>query len=86
MANNLSIVEKSAKMRTLQADDTFQLALTEITDQQIAVFVNADSTTDQREEAHNIICALRKIEDYFDSVETDEVMYNHKLTKGESAP
>ena len=86
MANNLSIVEKSAKMRTLQADDTFQLALTEITDQQIAVFVNADSTTDQREKAHDMICALRKIDDYFDSVQTDEIMYNRKLTKGESAP
>ena len=73
-------------MRTLQADDTFQLALTEITDQQIAVFVNADSTTDQREKAHDMICALRKIDDYFDSVQTDEVMFNHKLTKGESAP
>ncbi len=66
-------------MRTLQADDTFQLALTEITDQQIAVFVNADSTTDQREKAHDIICALRKIDDYFDSVKTDEAMYNRKL-------
>ena len=86
MSNKLSIVEKSAKMRTLQADDTFQLALTEITDQQIAVFVNADSTTDQREKAHDIICALRKIDDYFDSVHTDEVIYNHKQTKGESAP
>lgn len=73
-------------MRTLKADDTFQLALTEITDQQIAVFVNADSTTDQREKAHDMICALRKIDDYFDSVQTDEVMFNRKLTKGESAP
>ncbi len=73
-------------MRTLKADDTFQLALKEITDQQIAVFVNADSTTDQREKAHDMICALRKIDDYFDSVQTDEVMFNHKLTKGESAP
>tara|TARA_Y100000389_G_C17436646_1_gene505958 strand:- start:911 stop:1171 length:261 start_codon:yes stop_codon:yes gene_type:complete len=86
VANNLSIVEKSAKMRTLQADDTFKLALQEITDQQIAVFVNADSTTDQREKAHDMICALRKIDDYFDSVQTDEIMYNRKLTKGESAP
>ena len=60
MANNLSIVEKSAKMRTLKADDTFQLALKEITDQQIAVFVNADSTTDQREKAHDMIFRLRK--------------------------
>ncbi len=73
-------------MRTLKADDTFQLALKEITDQQIAVFVNADSTTDQREKAHDMICALRKIDDYFDSVQTDEVMFNRKLTKGESAP
>ena len=73
-------------MKTLQADDMFQLALKEITDQQIAVFVNADSTTDQREKAHDMICALRKIDDYFDSVQTDEVMFNHKLTKGESAP
>ncbi len=86
MANNLSIVEKSAKMRTLQADDTFKLALQEITEQQVAVFVDADSSTEQREKAHDIICALRKIDDYFDSVQTDEVMYNHKQTKGESAP
>ena len=82
----MHIVEKSAKMRTLQADDTFKLALQEITEQQVAVFVDADSSLEQREEAHDIICALRKIDDYFDSVHTDEVMYNHKQTKGESAP
>jgi hypothetical protein len=80
------IVEKGAKMRTLQADDTFQLALKEITEQQVAVFVDADSSSEQREEAHDMICALRKIDDYFDSIKTDEVMYNHKQTKGESAP
>ena len=73
-------------MKTLKADDTFQLALKEITDMQVAIFVDADSTTDQREKAHDMICALRKIDDYFDSVKTDEVMLNHKLTKGESAP
>ena len=73
-------------MKTLKADDTFQLALKEITDMQIAIFVDADSTTDQREKAHDMICAIRKIDDYFDSVKTDEVMFNRKLTKGESAP
>ena len=81
MANKLSIVEKSAKMRTLQADDTFQLALKEITEQQVAVFVNADSTEEQRGEAHDVIRALRMIEDYFDSVHTDEVMQNRKRKK-----
>jgi len=80
------IVEKGAKMRTLQADDTFQLALKEITEQQIAVFMDASSSLELREEAHDIICALNKIDDYFDSVNTDEVMYNHKQNRGESAP
>jgi hypothetical protein len=79
VASKLSIVEKSARMKTLQADDMFQLALKEITEQQVAVFVNAHSTSDEREEAHNLICALQKIDDYFDSVKTDEAMYNHKL-------
>ena len=82
----MHIVEKGAKMRTLQADDTFQLALKEITEQQVAVFMDASSSLELREEAHDIICALNKIDDYFDSVNTDEVMYNHKQTKGESAP
>ena len=82
----MHIVEKGAKMRTLQADDTFKLAVKEITEQQVAVFVDASSSSEQREEAHDIICALGKIDDYFDSVKTDEVMYNRKLTKGESAP
>ena len=85
MSNNLSIVEKSARMKTLQAEDMFQLSIKEITEQQVAVFVNADSSTDEREEAHNIICALQKIDDYFDSVKTDEAMYNRKL-KQETAP
>ena len=75
MANKLSIVEKSAKMKTLQADDTFKLVITEITNQQVAVFVNADSTEEQRGEAHDVI------EDYFDSVHTDEVMHNRKRKK-----
>ena len=75
MAKNLSIVEKSAKLRTLQADDTFKLVIKEVQEQQIAVFVNADSTEEQRGEAHDVIRALRMIEDYFDSVHTDEAMY-----------
>ena len=77
----LSVVEKSAKIRTLQADDTFKLVVQEITNQQVAVFVNADSTEEQRGEAHDVIRALRMIEYYFDSVHTDEAMYNRKLKK-----
>jgi hypothetical protein len=81
MANVLSIVEKSAKLRTLQADDTFKLVIKEVQEQQVAVFVNADSTEEQRGEAHDVIRALRMIEDYFDSVHTDEAMHNRKRKK-----
>ena len=81
MKGDLHIVEKSAKIRTLQADDTFKLVIEEITNQQVSVFVNADSTEEQRGEAHDVIRALRMIEDYFDSVHTDEAMHNRKLKK-----
>ena len=81
----MHIVDKSAKLRTLQADDTFKLVIKEITDQQVAVFVNADSTEEERNGSHDIIRALRKIEDYFDSVHTDEAHHNRKH-KGETAP
>ena len=81
MAKVLSIVEKSAKLRTLQADDTYKSVIKEITDQQVAMFVNVDSTEEQRGEAHDVIRALRLIEDYFDSVHTDEAMHNRKRKK-----
>ena len=81
MAKVLNILEKSAKLRTLQADDTYKSVIKEITDQQIAMFVNVDSTEEQRGEAHDVIRALRLIEDYFDSVHTDEAMHNRKLKK-----
>tara|TARA_Y100001949_G_scaffold148062_1_gene132253 strand:+ start:1749 stop:1994 length:246 start_codon:yes stop_codon:yes gene_type:complete len=81
MAKVLNILEKSAKLRTLQADDTYKSVIKEITDQQIAMFVNVDSTEEQRGEAHDVIRALRLIEDYFDSVYTDEAMHNRKRKK-----
>ena len=81
MAKVLNILEKSAKLRTLQADDTYKSVIKEITDQQVATFVNVDSTEEQRGEAHDVIRALRLIEDYFDSVYTDEAMHNRKRKK-----
>jgi len=69
---------KAARMKTLLKDETFKEVMEEIMEQQIAVFVRADSSIDERNNAHNIVCALRKIEDYFDSVMTDEAMRNRK--------
>ena len=81
MKGDLHIVEKSAKIRTLQADDTFKLVIKEIQEQQVAVFVNSNSNEEELKGAHDIIRALRKIDDYFDSVHTDEAMHNRKRKK-----
>jgi hypothetical protein len=78
----MNIVEKSARIRTLMNDDTFKEVMAEIRSQQIAVFLDANSITDKRNGAHDIVCALRKIDDYFDSVIADEAMHNRKLKKG----
>lgn len=74
----MSTRTKAARMKTLLKDETFKEVMEEIMEQQIAVFVRADSSIDERNNAHNIVCALRKIEDYFDSVMTDEAMRNRK--------
>ena len=69
---------KSAKIRTLLNDGTFQEVMSEVANRQIAVFVRVDSTMDERDRAHDIIRALREIEDYTDSVMADEAIQNHK--------
>jgi len=69
---------KSAKIRTLLNDETFQEVISEVANRQIAVFVSVDSTTDERDRAHDVIRALREIEDYMDSVMADETIQNHK--------
>jgi|TARA_R100001463_G_scaffold107218_1_gene161800 hypothetical protein len=74
----LNIKDKAARIRTLKADDTFKEVLSEVKERQIAVFVDVDSSEDQRGKAHNIICALNEIENHLDSVLADEVIYDRK--------
>lgn len=74
----MNIKDKAARIRTLKADDTFKEVLSEVKERQIAVFVDVDSSEDQRGKAHNIICALNEIENHLDSVLADEVIYDRK--------
>ena len=73
--------DKAARIRTLKADDTFKELLSAIKERQIAVFIDVESTEDQRGKAHNIICALNEIDNYLDSVLADEVIYDRKHKK-----
>jgi len=49
--------------------------------EQISVFLNSGSSPEGREEAHNICCALAKIEARLQSYVTDEKLLNK--TKGQ---
>ena len=77
----MNIKEKAAKIRTLKADDTFKDVLSEVRERQVAVFLDVSSSQEQRDEAHNIVSALMKIENYLDSILADEVIYNRKQLK-----
>ena len=52
--------------------------ITEVTERQINVFLDPDSSTDDRDSAHDIIRAIRAIQDYMDSVLTDEAIQSRR--------
>lgn len=78
----MSIKEKAARARQLQQDDTFQEVLKSIREQQTNVFLSSESSQDDLKSAHDVIRALNYIEDYFNTVFTDEAIYDKKEEKG----
>lgn len=42
------------------------------------IFTNEQSSMETIKEAHDIICALNKIDQYFNTVLTDEVMFDKR--------
>jgi hypothetical protein len=72
----MNLGEKSAKIKTLMNDDTFKDVISEVMDRQVAVFMDAHSTTDERDGAHDIVRAIEAITTYMESVTDD-----HKISK-----
>jgi len=62
------------------ADDTYQAVIESVKVAQLATFMDPKSSKDDREEAHQIIRALGKIDDYIATVLTDEIIFD-KNTK-----
>lgn len=78
MANEAQIRDKATKVRLLQNEDTFKDTLKVVRDEQVSVFLSPNSSTEDIKEAHDIICALEKIEGYFKTVLTDEAFLTDK--------
>lgn len=68
----MSIEQEAAQVRDLMNDPAWKAAIQRVTDNQIAVFRNSNSSQDDRERAHNIICALDEIASELVSVLTNE--------------
>lgn len=57
-------------------DDTFKDVISEVMERQVLVFMNAHSTTDERDDAHDIVRAIDSITSYMESVIDD-----HKISE-----
>lgn len=77
----MDIVVRSNRAKALLSDPTYQELVEELRKEQISVFLNSGSNPEGREEAHNICCALAKIEARLQSYVTDEKLLNK--TKGQ---
>lgn len=72
----MNIKDKASKVRQLQGDETFISVIEAIKSKQVAIFLNSNSTEKDREKAHNVICALSEVNDYINSVLTDEKIFD----------
>lgn len=80
------IKEWAGKVRHLKDDPVYSEVIKHIRDQQVKVFLNSESYDSDISSAHDIIKALDKIEGYFNSVLSEEAIFDKRQQRKESAP
>ena len=55
---------KASSIKILRDNDDFKGVISGVKEEQISVFSNANSSIEEIEKAHHIICALSEIETY----------------------
>ena len=70
-----------SSIKRLIKDETFQDVLTEVIGREVDVFLNPNSSPEERDEAHDMVRAIGKINDYLDSVIADELIENRRNNK-----
>jgi hypothetical protein len=59
-------------------DETFKDIISEVMERQVLVFMDAHSTTEERDEEHDIVRAIDAITSYMESVIADYKMNKRK--------
>lgn len=67
----MNIQEKASRIKNLRDNETFKEVISEVRERQIGVFMNPNSSTEDREKAHSVVCALEEINGFMESVVTD---------------
>jgi hypothetical protein len=80
----MNIKDRASRIRQLKSDPVFTETIEEIRTAQVAVFLRPHSSEEDRAQAHEIIRALSKIDEHFDTVFAEEILFD-KQQKG-SAP
>jgi hypothetical protein len=72
----LNIKDRAAHVKRLKNDESFNMLLDEIREDTANVFLNPHSSSEDREDAHQIVRALAKIEDRMAVILTDEAIFD----------
>ena len=80
----MNIKDRATHVRRLQEDEAFNMMIEEIKEDAANVFLNPHSSKEDREEAHQIVRALAKIEDRMAVILSDEAMFDRQQRR--SAP
>ena len=73
-----NIKDRAGKIRDLMRDETFKEVMQGVRTEQAGVFLSSGATIESIEEAHQIVVALDKIEEYMQKVLSDEAVYDKK--------
>jgi hypothetical protein len=71
----------AASIKRLMKDETLEDVLSEVIERQVNVFLTPESSTEERDDAHDIVRAIGKIQEYFDSVIDDEIIRDRRNNK-----
>lgn len=80
------IKARAGRIKQLRSDEVFNLVINEIKERQASVFLDPHSEVGDRESAHSIIRALSEIEAYFNSVLSEEAVYDKQNGDKETVP
>lgn len=81
-----NIKDRASRIRQLQGDEVYKTVIQEIRDKQTQVFLDPNSAIGVIEDAHDIIRALNEIETYFNTVLTEEAVFDKNQGNKETVP